>query len=380
MHTPKHAIVILLLLASSCYVIASPLFAQDRATDSATATPSATPYPELPPPTGGFKLTVSPPVLDIQTKPGDTTTVEVKVKSFSDHPEDIRVSLMKFVASATGDKPELQELDPTDEFPAWVRFSEDRFILEPEVWKPITITYSPPDTAPPAQYFAIVFNREKEVVVNNGQVAKGAAAILVLSQVTSSRVRHQLDLALLGGNQIGFKTDKKVYEFLPVEFQTTVTNAGNVHELVRGNIFVHWITGHQKDISILDVNPERSFTLPQTTRTFLTQWTDGFPVWEPKVDDAGNPILDKHGKPTYRLKWDFSKLLSFRIGKYAATLVLVYSDGTKDIPIEAETSFWIIPWRILIVLLIILILLIFGLKNLIQSAHRRLRRLRQHLD
>ena len=287
---------------------------------------------------------------------------------------------MKFTADSTGTKPQLKELEPTDEFPAWVHFSEDRFILDPETWKSVFITYSPPDTASPAQYFAVVFNREKEVIVQNGQVAKGAAAILVLSEVTSSRVHHQLDLALLGGNQIGFTTDKKIYEFLPVEFQTTITNAGNVHELTKGNIFVQWETGRQKDIAILDVNPEKSYTLPQTTRTFLSKWTDGFPIWTPKLDDAGTPILDKNGKPTYKLQWDFNKLLSFRIGKYSATLVLIYNDGTKDIPIEAETSFWVIPWRILVVLLIIVVLIVFGLKNLIQTTHRRIRRLRQHLD
>lgn len=368
-------IILFSILYSLFFILIHPTFAQSA---SESATPSA--YPELPPPTDGFKLTVSPPVLELQTQAGQPVTAEIKVKSFSQEPEDIRVSLMKFVADDTGAKPKLLDLEPTDIFPQWVSFSEDRFILEPEVWKSINVTYSPPDTAPPGQYFTIVFNREREVSMPGGTVAKGAAAILVLSQINSSRVHRQLDLALLDGNRIGFETNRKIYEFLPVEFNTTLTNAGNVHELVKGNIFIHWNTGRRRDIGILEVNPERSFTLPQTTRTFISTWTDGFPIWEQQLDDAGNPILDKNGQPTKKLKWDLNKLLSFRIGKYSATLVLIYNDGAKDIPIEAETSFWVIPWRLILVLLVILILLIFGLKNLIQSTHRHIRRLRQHLD
>jgi hypothetical protein len=372
------------ILYSLFFILYSPIFAQEvlapqsppQADD--VGTPSA--YPELPPPETGFKLTVSPPVLDLQTTAGNPITAEIRVKSFNDHPEDIHVSLMKFVANETGEKAQLLEIESTDLFPAWVTFSEDRFILEPETWKTITVTYSPPQNAPPAQYFTIVFNRQKEVELVNGQVAKGAAAVLVLSQATSSRVYRQLDLSLLDGNRLGFKTDRQVYEFLPVTFETTITNAGNIHEMVRGNIFIDWNTGRQNGIGTLEVNPEMSFTLPQTTRTFISKWTDGFPVWEEILDDAGNPILDKDGNPTKKLKWDFNNLLSFRIGKYSATLVLIYNDGQRDIPIEAETSFWVIPWRILLVLLVVIILLGFGLKNLIQGAHRRIRRLRQRFD
>lgn len=360
------------ILYSLFISLSNPALAQEIATDSAVATP----YPELPAPQNGFKLTVSPPVLDLQTIPNTPVTMEIKVKSFSEQPEDIRVSLMKFTADETGAKPKLLELEPTDIFPQWISFSEDRFILEPETWKSVFVTFSPPADAYPSYYFAVVFNRDKEVAFTGGQVAKGAAAVLALSQVNSSRVYRQLDLAQLGGNQLGFKTDHKIYEFLPVNFETTITNSGNVHEFAHGNIFIDWVTGHRNDVGIIEVNKEKSFTLPQTTRSFYSKWTDGFPVWEEVLDDAGNPVLDKNSKPVRKLKWDFSKLLSFRIGKYSATLVLVYNDGVRDVPMEAQTTFWVIPWRILLALLVILILLFFGLKNLIQNTHRRLQRLR----
>jgi hypothetical protein len=36
-----------------------------------------------------------------------------------------------------------------------------------------------------------------------------------------------------------------------------------------------------------------------------------------------------------------------RWGKYTANLLLVYDDGTKDVPIEGTLSFWVIPWRLI---------------------------------
>lgn len=350
-------------------LLSSPAAAQD-ATEAA-ATP--TPYPEIAPPNTGFKLTVSPPVLDMRTVPGVPTSTEIMVKSFSDSTEDITVSLMKFKPDETGAKPVLLDLEPTDEFPNWVTISESRFTLEPETWKHLTVTFAPPENALPAYYFAIVFNRQKEIEIQQGQVAKGAAAILVLTQISSSRVYHQLDLAQLDGNQLAFYTDRKIYEFLPVNFTTSIVNAGNVHELAYGNIFVDWVSGKKTDVAILDVNPERSFTLPQTTRTFENTWIDGFPHWEVVTDAGGNPVLKKNGQPERKLKWDFSKLTSFRIGKYSATLVLIYNDGTRDIPLEAQTDFWVIPWRILLALLIILLLILYSLKNIIHKAYDRLR-------
>ena len=52
---------------------------------------------------------------------------------------------------------------------------------------------------------------------------------------------------------------------------------------------------------------------------------------------------------------------------------MIYNDGYRDIPLEAQTEFWVIPWRILLAILVILLLILFGLKNTIQSTYNRFR-------
>jgi hypothetical protein len=160
---------------------------------------------------------------------------------------------------------------------------------------------------------------------------KAGAAILVLVHVSSSRVYRQLDLMQLDSQGFDFRT-RKIYEFLPVNFSVTLQNSGNVHEKAFGNIFIDWVSGKKTSVGIVDVNQEQSFILPQTTRTFNSSWTDGFPVWEEKKDAANQLIRNKKGEPERKLEWDISQISSFRIGKFNATLLMIYNDGVRDLP------------------------------------------------
>jgi hypothetical protein len=359
---------ILSLISYFLFLLSSPILAQ-------TATPSA--QATLPPPDTGVNLIVSPPILDLKTEPGLPITRTVKIKNNNDHPEALRIDLMKFTADETGARPTLRDLEPTDLFPQWLTFSEPTFIIPARSWKEISITFSPPENAAPAYYFVFVFTRQNEKKVEAGQSAQGAAAILTLAQISSSRVFHQLDLLSLNAKGFDFDTDKKFYEFLPTNFLITLQNSGNVHELPFGNIFIDWVTGNQIDVGIIDVNTERSHILPQTTRQYTNTWDNGFPVWVEKIDDAGNPVFDKNGNIKRTLHWDLSNITAFRIGKYRATLVMAYNDGTRDIPLEAQTEFWVIPWRILLALLVILIVIIIGLKGTISGLYKRLKSIKQ---
>ncbi len=334
----------------------------------------ATPSGDVGLPTTGINLTISPPLLNITTEPGATFSAVLKIKNNNSAPEAIRIDIMKFVADDTGGRPKIIPLDIGDTFPQWMNFSETEFIVPGQTWKTIDFTFQPPANASPAYYFAIVFKRQRETTVEEGFVSTGAPAILGLAKVSSSRVYHQVDLNQLDADTIGFTTDHYIYEFLPVNFEVSLANNGNVHELVYGNIFVDWLTGHKTDVAILDVNKDKSFILPQTKRTFYSSWADGFPVWQPVTDAAGAPVLNKKGKPVRKLHWDLQKLTSFRIGKYQGSLLVIYNDGVRDIPIEAQTSFWVIPWRILLAILVILILILIGFKNTLQHLYEKTKR------
>ena len=73
-------------------------------------------------------------------------------------------------------------------------------------------------------------------------------------------------------------------------------------------------------------------------------------------------------EPERKLVWDWSQVNNLRFGKYTAKLVAVYNDGQRDVPIQTELTFWIIPWRILIAALVVTALLLLGLWTLIRRV------------
>ena len=50
-------------------------------------------------------------------------------------------------------------------------------------------------------------------------------------------------------------------------------------------------------------------------------------------------------------------------------LVGVYNDGQRDVPIESEITFWILPWKILLGLLIVLVLVGLGIWTIGRRAY-----------
>jgi heme/copper-type cytochrome/quinol oxidase subunit 2 len=73
------------------------------------------------------------------------------------------------------------------------------------------------------------------------------------------------------------------------------------------------------------------------------------------------------------LKWNFADASKLRWGKHTAKLLVVYDNGQRDVPIEGEVTFWVIPWR-LIILLLINAVIIFGFFYLLWYVIRSRRR------
>jgi hypothetical protein len=147
-------------------------------------------------------------------------------------------------------------------------------------------------------------------------------------------------------------------------------NSGNVHVIPRGTIF---ISKNGQDVGTVDINADRGNVLPASNRLFTGQWADGFPSYHVK-EANGKVVLDKNGKEVQELKWDFGRLSKLRFGKYTAHLLMAYDDGKRDVPVESEVTFWVIPWRILGVGLLVVVVLGAGLWMIGRGLWRSLRR------
>lgn len=303
-----------------------------------------------------LSLMTSPLPLNVVTKPGQTVTSDLRVKNNGTRPEVLKIELLKFGASGSTGRPQLKDREPQDQYFKWISFSETNFTAEPNVWKTIKMTIKAPKEAAFGYYYAVVFSRAvPDRPTGNQSAVEGGVASLVLLTVDAPGARREAKVTELVATQ-------KVYEFLPAKFTIRLRNSGNVHVAPAGTVF---IKRGDAQVAAINFNEERGNILPASDRIFDLSWGDGFPAYVEKGTGSS---------ATRSLEWDFGKIEKLRFGRYTATLVAVYDDGQRDVPIEAVVSFWVIPWRILGVILLIILLIgggIWGITRLIWKNVRR---------
>lgn len=316
--------------------------------------------------TGELRLTTSPLPINLKVAPGSTVSAPIKIKNDGTQTENLKVSLMKFKADPFTGAAQLMERESTDSYFDWVTFSDQTFSLPSNEWKTITATFNVPQTAAFDYYYAIVFFRADQQTNsgNNQTVLNGGTATMVLltADVPNAKKELQIDK---------FTINKSIFEFLPAIFAVKIKNTGDVHVIPHGNIFIS--SSSQKDVAVLNVNETRGSILPNSPRTFQTDWIDGFPKYQNKQENGTN-LKDEKGKTIQELVWNWKDASKLRWGKYTAKLVLVYDDGKRDVPIEGEVSFWVIPWRLVGGGLLIAIFVLIGLKSTLQNAWRKFRK------
>jgi hypothetical protein len=292
-----------------------------------------------------LNLTISPAIVNLVAKPGQTITTDLRVKNSGTQTEKLRVDLLKFGAAGDTGQPQLLGRGPSDDFLDWASFSAQSFTAEPNVWMTTRMTIAVPAKAAGGYYYAAVFSRQSPASGSHGQSAiQAGSAILALLDVEAPSVKHSAKI-------VSFTADRKFYEYLPATFTVKMRNDGDVHVAPTGNIF---IKRGSAQVDMLEFNTGNGNILPHTNRMYTANWQNGFPVYsEQRRGDA--IVTDKHGQPVRKLTWNFnSSLAKLRFGHYTANLLAVYDDGQQDVPIEATVSFWVLPWRLLGVALLAL--------------------------
>jgi hypothetical protein len=311
-----------------------------------------------------LSITTSPLPINLVTKPGQTVTTDLRVRTDGPNNETLQITLLKFSANNNLGQPRLADREPGDDYFDWVTFSEERFTTEPNVWKNIRMTIQVPSTAGLGYYYAVAFTRAGDTPETGGGAAvDGGAATLVLLDVRTPNSKREVDV-------VEFSSKRRVYEFLPAQFTVSIKNTGNIHLVPSGEIFIR---RGEAALGNIKVNQTDGNILPGSQREFTVIWNDGWPSYQPKEVD-GQIVNDKDGNPETSLRWDGLQLSKLRIGKYTADLLIVYDDGERDVPTEATLSFWVIPWRILGVILLIFALVGYALFTILRKVWRGVRR------
>jgi hypothetical protein len=317
-------------------------------------------------PTQGINLQISPLPIELTTKPGTSTSTELRVRNAGSQTERLQVRLLKVSEDDNG-VVHLTQPGKGDDWTSWISFSRTVFDAPSNQWQTINMTINVPKSAAFGYYFAVEYMRAAEEAPQPGKaVARGAVATFIL-------VNADAPGASRAAQVVSFTADRKSYEFLPASFTVKIRATGNVHVAPHGNIF---ISRGGKQVGSIDINSAEGNILPNSSRFFSGSWNDGFPVYIDKMN-GDQPVVDKNGKTKQTLKWDFSHANRLRFGHYTAHLVMVYDNGQRDVPIDATVSFWVIPWRVVGGLLVVGIFVLIGLLSSYSKISKFMKRLRK---
>jgi hypothetical protein len=307
----------------------------------------------------GFNIITSPLPIKLTAQPGQTVQTELRLKNQGTEPETIKVGLMKFGASGEEGQPNLFDITTKDSYASWVHFSPQQFVAQPNVWLSVKMTINVPKDAALGYYMAVTFSRSSQPGEKQATNLKGAVATLVLLDVKSPNEKRALQI-------VSFTSNHGLYEYLPTTFKVKLHNSGNIYIAPAGNIFIQ--RGNTV-VDTLNFNEAGGSILPQSNRTFSLDWKSGFPLFKDRIVND-KPVYDKHG-PKRDLKWDFTQVNKFRFGRYSAKLLVVYDNGTHDVPMEATLNFWVLPWKAMLLGLVVLALVGFGIYSVTRSTLRK---------
>lgn len=300
----------------------------------------------------GFALEVSPSPLVESVKPGVAKDVQLKVENLGKSAEHLRVDLREFSIDENSGDVKLGNKEPAD-IANWVSFSHPVFTVDSGKTETENVHIALPADSGFSYSFAVVVSRADNEQSASGNTIQGSVAVFALINVDRPGAVRKFDIS-------SFTPTAPIFEYLPADFNVTFKNTGNTIVQPSGNVFIQRGSGEEQPLATLPVNSSQGYLLPNTPRTLKTSWTDGFPVFKTTKTADGKSKTD--------LDWDWSKLTDFRFGQYTAKVVAIYNDGKRDVPVVSETTFWVIPWRALLLFLAVVIIVILLFRKLI---HRR---------
>ncbi|HEX4662473.1 MAG TPA: hypothetical protein VH144_02570 [Candidatus Saccharimonadales bacterium] len=289
---------------------------------------------------GEFFLQVSPSPLVATLKPGQQTNLSLKIRNSGTQTEQLTIVPRTFTVSSTTGQVEFNDNTPP-EMAAWVKFGAVNFSIDPGQTFEQKVTINVPKDAGFSYSFALLIKRQdsQSPQLSAGQKLKAQVAIFALLNVDRPGAIRALKIDK-------FTSDSNVYEYPPANFHINLRNIGNTIVQPSGNVFIQRSSTDQTPIATLAANDTSGYILPGTFRSLPVKWSD-----------SSN-----------------QSLMNIRIGYYTAKAVVVYNDGTRDVPMVAEVGFWIIPWKILLGVLVVLVLVGLGFWTIISKVWKISRR------
>lgn len=283
-------------------------------------------------------IIVSPPTLSQNAEAGVNISETFLVINQRGRTEDFTVYSKEVEVAPDGSffVPEgLAEGTSRFELEGWLDFSPRQFTLEDGGTQEVVVTMNLPEQLPTNGYYLeLAF----AVGVPNGASTVGTvpevAIPLLVNHISAEDPIRQL-------NVFGFVHENIyphiIYEYLPVNFFTTLENTGNMHIAPVGSIFIDRDPGFFDPVGTIEFNTARQTVFAGATRNFQNVWNNSLLVYQ------NNQLEVNFGEP-------------LQIGRYFAQLNIAWdAERGKDIA-TAVVEFWVIPWKLILGIILVLII------------------------
>ncbi|MDB5179631.1 MAG: exported protein of unknown function [Candidatus Saccharibacteria bacterium] len=276
-------------------------------------------------------LQISPALVQLNGEAGKSYNVELKVLNVTGSDLSFKTAVNDFAAKDETGTPSilLDEAAPTPtSIQTWVTSIPD-FSLKAHETKTIIAVITIPVSAEPGGHYGVIrFSGTSPTLNGTGVGLSASAGTLFLVRVAGT-VTEKLTLATFEAT--ANSKQSALFEYGPITFVTRFQNTGNVHVQPTGTILIENI--FKNKVASLDINSEKGNILPSSTRRF---------------------------ESTLNQKWLF--------GRYTATTTVGY--GTQGQAIVETISFWVIPYKLILVGLAVLATLIYILRKAIKRYNK----------
>lgn len=273
----------------------------------------------------GQGLEISPPLVDVKADPGQVVKTQLKVRNVTKFPLIVEAEYNDFVANGEDGQPKIL-LNNDEKSPYSIKDwlgTIPTATLQPREQATFDVTIAVPKNASPGGHYGVVRYTGTPADTGDASAVSLSASIgtLILVNV-SGDVQESGKISDLYSARDG--KERTMFEYGPVGIITKIENTGNVHFKPKGTVRVSNMFGGK--VQEFQLNANGGNVLPKSTRKFEN-------------------VLNK-------------KLL---FGRYQIQADVTYGQDNKIM--SKTSSFWVIPYKLVILFILLLVLLFFVFKR-----------------
>lgn len=285
--------------------------------------------------TGPIGIQISPVKVEVNVDPGQTYSFKVTPFNVTNNTLTLTPLVNDFKVKDETGTPAIVlsgSSPPSLSLRSWLKLSDSQpFQLAPKTYRPIIVTLSVPKDAEAGGHYGVVRFTGSGPGQNGNNVALVASwGTLVLVRV-SGNITERLTVASFTTSRHGHTSGW--FEQGPINFTERLSNSGNVHVVPKGPLTVTDLFGRQ--VGTLAINASGGNILPSSTRRF-------------------DQIFNK----------------AHLFGRYRASFNLAY--GTHGQILPGSLTFWVIPYKLVLIVLVVLVLAIWLITWSLKRYNRRI--------